>query len=107
LTRLTEASGPVSVGVTSAAFVPAAFVPSESPLFLFCVSTTAEIGFEVGLLVASTLPGNSLRSATSLVVLFVATLFGTGRAAVGFTVTVARGAGASGAVITGATLADP
>jgi hypothetical protein len=72
------------------------------------VSTTAEIGFEVGFFVASTFPGESLNSATSLVVLalLVATLLGTGRAAVGFTGTAARGAGAS--VATGvSSFSDP
>ncbi len=48
------------------------------------VSTTAEIGFDVGIDVASTLPGIALRSATSLVEFRVATVFGTGRAAVDF-----------------------
>jgi hypothetical protein len=60
-------------------------------------STTAEIGFDVGLLVASTLPGIALRFVTSLVALalFVATLLGTGFAAVGFTVAAVCGAGTS------------
>jgi hypothetical protein len=106
--ELAEAPEAVSAGGTAAAFISAALEPAPSPFLfpvpcsLFSVSTTAEIGFEVGLVVASTLPGNWLRSATSLAAfaLFVATLFGTGRATVGFTVTAARGAGASPAAST-------
>src|SRR5664280_3825702 len=58
--ELAEAPEAVSAGVTAAAFISAELEPAPSPFLfpvpcsLFPVSTTAEIGFDVGLLVAST-----------------------------------------------------
>jgi hypothetical protein len=98
---VTEVCGtPEGVSVSSAAACRSP-VAERRLSELASLPTTAEIGFEVGFEVASTLPGSSLRSATSLVALalFVATVFGTGRAAVAFTVVAARGAGASTATV--------